>query len=262
MSYVLSHKPFRLFLILGGFFVANALVAEFIGGKIFSLEATLGMEPFHWKLLGVEGTLQFSAGVLLWPIVFVMTDVINEYYGRKGVRLLTFMAVGLIGYAFLMIFAAIGLAPADWWRSLNSPHGVPDMQLAFEKVFGQGLIMIIGSLTAFLLSQLLDVLVFHRIKRVTGERLIWLRATGSTVVSQFIDSFVVLYIGFVGGPMLLGNFEPMPLNEFFAIGLVNYSYKFAMAVLLTPLIYLAHYLIDGWLGHEQAAQLRAEAMKH
>ena len=112
---IIHHKPSRLFIFLGGFFIANALVAEFIGVKIFALEDTLGVAPWNFNLFGQQGALQFSAGVLLWPVVFVMTDVINEYYGKRGIRLLSFMAVGLIGYAFIMIFAAISLAPADWW---------------------------------------------------------------------------------------------------------------------------------------------------
>ena len=92
-----KNKAVTLFIILGGFFVANALVAEFIGVKIFSLERTLGIEPFQFSFFG-EDNLGFNltAGVLLWPVVFVMTDIINEYYGLKGIRFLSFLTVGLI----------------------------------------------------------------------------------------------------------------------------------------------------------------------
>ncbi len=136
---VLSHRANRLFIGLGGFFIANALVAEFIGVKIFALEPTLGMEPFNFNLFGQEGALQFSAGVLMWPIVFVMTDLINEYYGKRGIRFLSLFTVALIGYAFLMIFSAIQLVPSDWWVTQNAAFGVPDMQAAFRVVLGQGL---------------------------------------------------------------------------------------------------------------------------
>lgn len=258
---VTSNKPTRLFIILGGFFVANALVAEFIGVKIFALEDTLGIAPFNFNLFGQQGALQFSAGVLLWPIVFVMTDVINEYYGKRGIRMLSFLAVGLITYAFIMIFGAIGLSPADWWVTQNTSKGVPDMQNAFSVVFGQGLLIIIGSIAAFLLAQLVDVISFHRIKKMTGEKMIWLRATGSTVISQLVDSFVVLYIAFKLGPELVKNVEPWTWAQLFAVATVQYTYKFIMAVVLTPMIYLAHRLIDNYFGAEVAQDMKLKATK-
>lgn len=256
---VLSHRPTFLFVILGGFFVANALVAEFIGVKIFALEDTLAIDRFNFNLFGQQGALQFSAGVLLWPIVFVMTDVINEYYGKRGIRLLSFMAVGLITYAFVMIFAAIQLVPADWWVGQNISKGVPDMQKAFGVILGQGLLIIVGSLVAFLIAQLVDVVSFHRIKLITGERMVWLRATGSTLISQLVDSFVVLAIAFKLGPELVGNVEPWSWNQLLAVGTVQYAYKFMMAIVLTPLIYLAHYLIDRFLGPEEAEVMKQRA---
>ncbi len=256
---IVSQRPTRLFIILGGFFIANALVAEFIGVKIFALEDTLGMEPFNFNLFGQEGALQFSAGVLLWPVVFVMTDIINEYYGQKGIRLLSFLAVGMIIYAFVMIYGAIKLAPADWWVTQNTNKGVPDMQSAFQVVFGQGLLIIAGSVMAFLVAQMVDVLSFHRIKKVTGEKWIWLRATGSTLISQLFDSFVVLYIAFKLGPQLTGIIEPWSWSLLFAVGTVQYAYKFLMAVVLTPVIYLGHYIIENYLGKDVAEKMKAEA---
>ncbi len=251
--YSIRNKGNILFLLLGGFFVANALIAEFIGVKIFALEKTLGTDPFNWNLFGQEGSLNFTAGVLLWPVVFIMTDVVNEYFGRRGVRLLSFLTVGLIIYAFFMIYMAIGLAPADFWVGVNTERGVDNMQSAFANVFGQGLWIIVGSVVAFLIGQVLDVLIYHRIRKVTGEGKIWLRATGSTLVSQFVDSFVVLYIAFVLGP------QNWPISLFLAIGTVNYIYKFIVAILLTPVIYLLHYVIDTWLGEDLANRMKEEA---
>jgi uncharacterized PurR-regulated membrane protein YhhQ (DUF165 family) len=259
------NKETRLFIVLGGFFVANAIIAEFIGVKIFSLEKTLGIKQAHLDLFGKDGlSFNLTAGVLLWPVVFVMTDVINEYFGRKGVRLLSFLAAGLISYAFIMCFLAIHLTPADFWPTSHIKPGlsedaqtairtgVGDYNAAFKLVFGQGLWIIIGSLVAFLVGQIIDVFVFHRIKRATGEKAIWLRATGSTLVSQFIDSFVVLIIAFYIG-------ADWTLSLVLAIGVVNYIYKFVMAIVLTPVIYLAHWIIDGYLGHEVAHRMRHEA---
>ncbi|MDW3650524.1 MAG: queuosine precursor transporter [Bacteroidia bacterium] len=246
-------KDQLLFVILAGFFISNALIAEFIGVKIFALEASLGMDPLNWNLFGQKGSLSFTAGVLLWPIVFIMTDVINEYYGQKGVRLLSYLAVGLISYAFIMAYGAINLAPADWWVGSFAEKGVPDMQEAFRNIFGQGMWIIVGSLVAFFLGQILDVIVFHKIRSWTGESKVWLRATGSTIVSQLIDSLVVLYIAFVLGP------AQWSLSLFFAVATVNYVYKVSAAILLTPAIYGAHYVIDKFLGEELAGRLKAEA---
>ena len=264
-SDTIFRKEHLLFIILGGFFIANALIAEFIGVKIFSLEKTLGIEPASISLFG-EDNLSFNltAGVLLWPIVFVMTDVINEYFGKRGVKLLSNLAVLLIGYAFVMFYLGMGLEPADFWpQSHIQPSWsddqkqemlgkVGDYDFAFRLVFGQGLWIIVGSLVAFLIGQIVDVMVFHRLKRMTGEGKIWLRATGSTLVSQFIDSYVVLLIAFYIG----ANWS---LVLVLAIGTVNYIYKFIMAVLLTPVIYLAHYIIDKYLGDELAHKLKSAA---
>jgi hypothetical protein len=250
-----DQRATRLFIALTGFFIANALIGEFVGVKIFALEATLGLESFDLNLFGQQGSLSFTAGVLVWPIVFVMTDVINEYFGVRGVRFISWLAVALIIYAFLAAYAAIHLAPADWWVTVNGGHGVPDMQAAFVAIFGQGMWTIAGSVTAFLVGQLIDVVLFYRIRRWTGERFIWLRSTGSTVVSQLVDSFVVLYIAFVLGP------QHWSMGRFLAVGTVNYGYKVLLAILLTPLIYLARRWIERYLGTELAVRLREEAAR-
>lgn len=251
--HVSDQRTNRLFVVLAGFFLTNALLAEFVGVKIFSLEATLGIDPIEWSLLGVTGTLNFTAGVLLWPVVFVMTDILNEYYGVKGVRLVSWVAVGFISYAFIAAYISIGLAPAGFWVEANRSLGVPDIQHAYAQVFGQGLWTIIGSIVAFLIGQLVDITMFRKIRAVTGEKLIWLRATGSTAVSQFIDSFVVLYIAFVLGP------QKWPIPQFLAVGTVNYLYKMLAAIALIPLLYLARRLIKSYLGHEEAERLKALA---
>jgi len=253
MSALLTSRATRLFIVLAAFFAANAIIAEFVGVKIFALEPTLGLPPFGWTLFGQSGSLSFTAGVLLWPIVFVMTDVINEYFGKRGVRFVSFVAVGLICYAFLFAYVAIRLAPAAWWVTVNAERGVPDMQAAFANVFGQGLWTIGGSIVAFLVGQLIDVGIFHRIRAATGERWIWLRATGSTAVSQLVDSFVVLYIAFVLGP------QQWPVPLFLAVGTVNYGYKLAAAIALIPLLYLARRAIERYLGTGEAERLKAAA---
>lgn len=251
----MSSKTNKLFYILGAFFIANALLAEFIGVKIFSLEKTIGIPQFNISLFGFDNlSFNLTAGVLLWPVVFIMTDIINEYFGRRGVRFLSFTAAALIAYAYLMILFSIHLAPADFWIMRNTPNGELNMDMAFNTIFGQGLWIIIGSLVAFLIGQLVDVFTFHFIRKFTGHKKIWARATGSTLVSQFIDSFVVLFIAFYLG----ANWD---LKLVLAIGLVNYFYKFFIAILLTPILYVLHFIIDKYLGKDVAEELIELAAK-
>lgn len=245
----------RLFIALAAFFCVNAVLAEFIGVKIFALEDTLGIAPLEWNLFGQAGSLNFTAGTLLWPFVFVLTDVVNEFYGRRGVRMITWIAVALIVYGFAFAFAAIALAPAQWWVGAAKAQGVPDYQAAFAAIFGQGMWSIAGSIVAFLVGQIIDVSVFHRIRRATGERMVWLRATGSTAVSQLVDSFVVLYIAFVLGP------QHWPTSLFMAVGSVNYVYKMLAAVAMIPLIYLMRRGITRYIGAQRALELRHEATR-
>ena len=243
---LLGSRSTRLFILLTAFFVGNAVVAEFVGVKIFALEKTLGLSPFGWNLFGQQGSLSFTAGVLIWPIVFILTDIINEYFGRRGVRLISYAAIGMISYGFLFAYASIHLAPAGFWLTVNADRGVPDMQAAYSNVFGQGLWTIGGSITAFFVGQVIDVNIFHLIRKATGERWIWLRATASTAVSQLIDSFVVLYIAFVLGP------QQWPISLFLAVGTVNYIYKMTAAVALSPLLYVSR----GWIRDSSGATRR------
>lgn len=252
---IVNSKGNRLFIILSGFFVANALIAEMIGGKIFSLEQTLGINTFNWSLFGQSGSLQFTAGALNWPFVFIFTDIINEYFGRKGVRFLSYMTAGLILYSFAVIYGSIHLAPAGFWIETNVNNGVPNMQQAFAAIFGQGMWIIAGSITAFLVGQILDVTIFHQIKKATGEGKVWLRATGSTAISQLIDTLLVGYIAFVLGP------QKWSMQLFFAVSIVGYSYKLLMAIVFTPLLYFVHRLIENYLGTELAGLMKEKALE-
>jgi uncharacterized integral membrane protein (TIGR00697 family) len=239
--------------VLASFLACNALIAEFVGVKIFALEPTLHLQPFNWDLFGQTGSLSFTSGVLMWPLVFLLTDVINEFFGFRGVRFISWLTVVLIVYGFFCAYIAIELVPANFWITVNNQYGVPDMQAAFSSIFGQGMWTIAGSVTAFLIGQLVDVAIFHRIRNITGERWIWLRATGSTVVSQLVDSFVVLYIAFVLGP------QHWSMSLFLAVGTVNYVYKLLMAFALIPFIYIVRRAIQAYVGHDVARELETHA---
>jgi len=252
-NHILNRKELQLFIILGGFFITNAIIAEMIGGKLFSVERIFGASPVNWSLFGQNGlSFTMTCGVLLWPVVFIMTDVINEYFGMRGVRFLSYLTVGLILYAFAAIYLAMGTPAADFYVNSMVERGIPNMNTAFSAVFGQGLWIIAGSVIAFLVGQVIDVYVFHRIRRVTGEKKLWLRATGSTLVSQLVDSFVVLFIAF----HFSGKY---PLIWVLGVGAINFIYKAVVAILLTPSLYVIHHYIDRFLGDELSEKLQKQA---
>ncbi len=212
-------KKELVFVILVGIFITNAVVAELIGGKLIQI-----------------GPFVMSMGIVPWPIVFITTDLINEYFGEKGVKKLSLITAALIAYAFVILLLAINIPAAKG----ISP--VSDSQ--FFAVFGQSMWIIVGSIVAFLVSQLLDVSLFHYLKMKTGHKMLWLRSTGSTVISQLFDSFIVLGIAFwLPGKI---NFE-----TFMSSALTGYVFKLTLAIALTPLIYLGHNLIDKFLEKEK-----------
>ncbi len=230
-----------LFMVLGMVFLTNAIVAEFIGAKIFSLEKSFNLPPFQIQLFGGIFNFDMTAGVILWPIVFVLTDIINEYFGKKGVQRLSWIAAILLVYSFIAVRVAMWLEGADFWIGSGKSSGLTDMSQAFNAVFGQGLMIILGSLVAFLIGQLVDAYIFKKLKDRTGDKFIWLRATGSTAISQFIDSYVVLVIAFYLG----GNYDLLWVIQ---VGTLNYIYKLGMAVVLLPVLYGVHVQIDRYLG--------------
>src|SRR5258705_13936890 len=136
---ILKDKPTKLFLSITAFFCCNALIAETIGTKLFSLEKLFGFTPTPFTLFGESVTVTLTCGVLLWPLEFVMTDIVNEYYGPKAVRRISFTAIALISYAFLMFYLAMGVPPAEFWYGTGVKNGIPDMSKAFNGIFGQGM---------------------------------------------------------------------------------------------------------------------------
>lgn len=214
-----QRKKDIIYIILAGVFITNALVAELIGGKLIYI-----------------GNNVMSLGVLPWPIVFITTDLINEYFGERGVKKLSFITAGLIAYTFFILLIGLNI-PAVKGDGL-----ITDDQ--FSGVFGQSMWIIVGSITAFLVSQLIDVSLFHFLKNKTGNKMLWLRSTGSTVISQLFDSFIVLGIAF----WLPGKINT---QTFIASAFTGYSVKLVIAVGLTPIIYLGHYLINNYLAREK-----------
>ncbi len=231
----------KLFIFLFGLFLTNAIVAEIIGVKIVSIEKSFGFQPLGlltWW--GEKWDLNQTAGALNWPLVFITSDIINDYFGKKGVKFISYTTAIFIAFAFFIIYLATILVPADFWLAVNKDLNI---NTAFSLIFRQGLGIIIGSLSAFLVSQIIDASIFEKIKGRTGNKNIWLRATGSTLVSQLIDSFLVIGIAFY----LFGNWT---IGQWMNVSLNNYLYKFVVAILFTPLLYLAHYIIEQYLQKE------------
>ncbi len=240
-------KKNNLYIILFGFFLTNALLAELIGVKIFSLESILGLQPLSLSIFGIDNlSLNLSAGVILWPIVFIVSDIINEYFGPKTVMKISYITASLICFAFLVVYTATKLPPADFWIKLNQKDNIGNdfnINYAYSLLFGQGLGIIIGSLIAFLVGQLIDAVVFQKIKKLTKNKFIWLRATGSTIVSQLIDSFVVLTIAFY----VFGNWS---FHLVLAVGIINFIYKITISLVMIPVLYGLHFIIDSYISNE------------
>lgn len=243
----MASKRDKLFFVLGAFFITNAIVAEIIGGKLIvlgspDLQFTLNLGFFATQV----GPFILSVGVIPWPIVFLSTDLINEYFGKKGVRRITNIGVVMILYTFIVIF--ITMLPA-------AAEGIsPVREAAYRQVFLQSMWIIVGSIIAFVVSQIVDVVVFHLFRKHTGGKFLWMRATGSTVVSQLIDSVVILGIAFY----LPGKIN---LSQYLGFAITNYSYKVLIAILITPLIYLGHGIIDRYLGKELSNEMTEKAAK-
>jgi len=195
----------RVFIFLTAFFVAALMTGDFVGGKFFVLFGR-----------------NFSAGIVPFPLTFVLTDVVNEFYGTHGARRLTYAGLAAAVFVWIVINIALALP-----TSPDSP--IPDA--VFRGAFGTSSRLYVASLTAYIIGQLLDIAIFQFLRKTTGHRLLWLRSTGSTVMSQIIDSLAVSLVFLVG---------TKPMGFIVANAANNYVGKLAMAVLLTPLIYLGH----------------------
>lgn len=212
----------KLYIVLTCIFVTSLLTADMVAGKYFQL-----------------GGLSMSVGVIPFPIAFLLTDIVNEYYGQKGARFLTAVGMAMIVFAFAIIMVARYLPVAD---------GSPVPQTAIDSVFGLSSRLFAASLAAYLVSQFVDIYAFHFTKRITKAKHLWARALGSTVLSQVVDTV------FVNFGSLLGT---RPASEIWVITLWSYLYKIVVAAVLTPLCYLAHDIITDRLGIEPAGIERA-----
>lgn len=206
----------RLYVALAGFFIANWLLGDLTGGHYFD---------FFGDAL--------SVGMLPFPLTFILTDVIHEFYGPRGARIVTWLAAGLALYVFLMLRIMIAL-PAS-----STLVVVPEE--VFDGAFGMSTRLLASSLTAFLVGQFLDVKIFHYIRERTGAKHVWLRANGSTAVSQLVDTFII------NTAFLIGS---TPMSKILDVVFWSYLWKVAAALALTPLLYVLHAIISRALERE------------
>jgi queuosine precursor transporter len=216
-------KRHKLFMVLAGVFTTCLVVGDIIGGKLietnvfgFQFTTTVGMVPF--------------------PVTFLLTDVLNEFYGKRAARFITLVAfcMAVLSFTFIYIAGAVPFAAMT-----RAPDWTGVTEASFNNVFLGSLRMIIASLCAYLVSQFVDIGVFHLLRRVTSGKMLWLRATGSTAVSQLIDTVVINFVAWSG---------MMSVGKIINIIYSAYGLKLFIAIGLTPLIYLAHALVERGLG--------------
>jgi queuosine precursor transporter len=213
----------KLFLGLAGTFVTCLLVGDIIGGKLI-----------EGRILGLPYTT--TVGMIPFPVTFLLTDLLNEYYGPKAARFVTWLGFGMAILAFSFIYLA-GTIPIAAFTRDPSWQGVNET--TFANVFLGSQRMLLASLCAYLFSQLIDIFVFHSLRRWSNNRFLWLRATGSTATSQLIDTIVITFVAWSG---------ILSLDKIVNIIFSAYGLKLLIAVGLTPLLYLAHALVQKGLG--------------
>jgi uncharacterized integral membrane protein (TIGR00697 family) len=210
----------RLFVSLCSVFVACLLLGDVIGGKIVSTPVG-----------------PISVGIIPFPVTFLLTDIVNDFYGRHGARFLTYLGFFMSVLAWVLLQVTT-LIPADASTYYT--------QAEYAKVFGGSAQLFIASMTAYMIGQFLDISVFNYWKALTQSRHLWLRATGSTIFSQAVDTITINVIfGRVTAGWTWGFIGAKVGRE--------YVIKFIVAVALTPAIYALHEAIVRGLGIEPEA---------
>lgn len=219
---------------LAGVSVASLVIADIVGIKLFSF-------PLPFPVFGLTA-IEHTCGMLTFPVTFLLTDLINEYFGKRAARRVTYIGFAMAAYVFIVMNIAQAMP------YLDAPYNVS--RSSFDAVFGSAKIMYVASLAAYLVGQLLDIAVFGKLKSLTRGRMVWLRATGSTVISQFIDSVIVSYLAFSLGRQLFPDpsSPAAPLSAIPAIALTGYALKFIIAIAITPLIYAGRAMLKHFFG--------------
>ena len=204
---------YKIYLTLAALFITSLVVSNLIFQKFFS-----------WNFFGIH-TFEISVGILPYPITFLVTDLISEIYGKKKANQVVIAGIFASFFSLLIIYVS-DIAPATSW----SPVG----DKLFSKVFGLSVIAVFSSMIAYLLAQFVDIKIYHYWKKVTKGKHLWLRNNFSTITSQFLDTFSVLF--------LLCSFGVIEWKLFSILLLNGFLFKVLIALLDTPILYLAvHY---------------------
>ena len=204
----------QLFIILSGIFIASLVTCNLIANKFVTVD--LGFKVFI-----------VSAGILPYPLTFLVTDLISELYGQKKANLVVFS--GLIASLFVLIFLWLG----GMFNAI--PDSVVD-DVTYNSVFRNAWRLIAASMVAYLVAQFIDVRIFHFWKRLTNGKHLWLRNNASTIASQLVDTTLVICILFIG---------VWSTNQIFSAIIDGWLFKMLMAFIDTPIIYGIIHLLKG-----------------
>lgn len=234
-----GYKRDLLFLSLCAVFLTALIMGNIIGTTkfvtLFQMNLSEWMLPFVPELVRADRlyTMSIPAGLLAFPVTFLCTDLVSELFGRKKAQMLVW-----VGF-FMNVFMLIVMTVNHW---LPDTYGVSGGLNLYEGVYGFMVGNTIGSMIAYLISQTVDVRLFHFWKRFTKGRHLWLRNNGSTMISQLVDSTAILSILYFAGN--LGD-AVTTAGALIILIFNSYIFKFFAALLDTPLIYACvHYLRD------------------
>ena len=221
---------------LATLFAVVLVLTNIVGVKLFAIFAE-GRPAW----MPGEGSLTLTAGLITYPLTFLLTDLVSEIWGRKRAD---FMVV--LGFAMSLVMLgitqlALALNPSDFWTNERLGMDTPAMQQAFEATFALQGLLLFASMLAYLVAQLFDVRLYHFWWRLTKGRHMWIRNNGSTAISQLVDTLIVNSIFLRGA---LG----MEWGAIFEIIAAVYLCKLVLAALDTPLIYLGRSLLRDFLG--------------
>lgn len=191
-------------------FICATFTVVIVLGNIVSVKIICCFENF-----------KIPAGLVMFPLTFLMTDFVTELFGKRQAKAMVYIAFALSIFSFALFRLVISLPGHD--EQISS---------ALESVLSYNGSFVISSLIAYLLSQLIDIHLFTCVRKLTGEKMLWLRNNVSTLVSQFVDTLVVCFILFYWA---MG----MALGDVMTIALHSYVYKAMVSVAFTPLFYLA-----------------------
>ncbi len=209
----------KLFLALSALFVTSLVVGDIIGGKLMGV-----------PLFGATHFL--SVGFIPFPITFLLTDLLNEFYGKQAARTVTWVGFGMAVFTLVVLTVAVAV---PWHPETLTPEWKGLTPAPYDAVFASGRQILVASMTAYVVAQLIDIAVFTRIKALTRGRFLWLRATGSTVISQLVDTVIIQSL------VWSGNLSIPKLTN---LVIASWVGKVLIALLLTPLIYAGHAIVE------------------